>query len=77
MPAVQHCTGCGHTRGNRDRAARLHLIRVASPYRIGENAAGITNEFSCFTTTPGGLRAGHCPLAAAAARKESRSRTSW
>jgi hypothetical protein len=43
------------------------------PYRIGEKAAGITNAFSCFTTTPGGFRAGHCPPAEAAARTLKRS----
>jgi hypothetical protein len=46
--------------GERGTAPRLQRPPGMSGfYRIGENAAGITNAFSCFTTTPGGFRAGH------------------
>ena len=48
-------------------------VKVTASYRIGENADGITSAFSCFTTTPGGFRAGHWPVAAAAARTLKRS----
>ena len=50
-------------------------VHAAEPfaYRIGEKADGISNAFSCFTTTPGGFLAGHWPVAAAAARTLNRS----
>ena len=54
---------------DRSDAPKIPHVR----YRIGENEAGITNAFSCFTTTPGGFRAGHWPVADAAARTLVRS----
>src|SRR5690242_18004740 len=61
----------GRLGAKRTNALRPH--RESNAQRIGENSAGITNAFSCFTTTPGGLRAGHCPVADAAARTDARS----
>ena len=58
--------GLGEVGRHPHPALRADLSRVAREvtrdtcgYLIGENAAGITNAFSCLTTTPGGLRAGH------------------
>ena len=61
----------GEHTGDADR--RDAWVEPHVRYRIGENEAGITNAFSCFTTTPGGFRAGHWPVADAAARTLVRS----
>ncbi len=67
-------TACGvPIRSNRNPGAIYRGRLFGTIYRIGENADGITSAFSCFSTTPGGFRAGHCPPAAAAARTLKRS----